>query len=192
MSKGKNFSCNNLGQRIKNDQYSTSYSLTETLLLREDFNEPIFEPACGDKAMVKVLNDYGYNSTEFYDLNTGQDFMDEKETYPSIITNPPFSNAMEFILKCKEVCTDKFALILPLQYLHGNKRYHQIWMDKTFPLKRVYVFTRYVLFGEPLRDDGKFHTGMISYAFYVWQKGWADAPSIEWININHLVLKKGE
>ena len=192
MSKGKNFSCNNLGQRIKDDQYSTPYSLTQALLEREDFEEPILEPACGGKAMVKVLNDYGYDSTEFYDLIWGCDFMDEKEKYPSIITNPPFGKAMQFILKCKEVCTDKFALILPLQYLHGNKRYHQIWMDKAFPLKKVYVFTRYVLFGEPLRDDGKFHTGMISYAWFVWQKGWADAPSIEWIDINHLVLKKGE
>ena len=192
MSKGKNFSCNDLGQRIKDDAYGTPYSLTKALLEQEDFDEPILEPACGEKAMVKVLQDYGYDSTAFYDLKDGFDFMLEKEQWPSIITNPPFSKAMDFILKCKEVCTDKFALILPLQYLHGNKRYKEIWMDKKFPLKKVYVFTRYVLFGEPLREDGKFHTGMISYAFYVWQKGWADAPSIEWIDINHLVLKKGE
>ena len=189
---GKNFSCNNMGQRITNDQYSTPYSLTQALLDREEFQEPVLEPACGNKAIVKVFTQNGYHDLAFYDLNDGCNFLDEKEEFPSIVTNPPFSLAQEFILKCKEICTDKFALILPLQYLHGNKRYHQIWMDRKFPLKKVYVFTRYVLFGEPLREDGKFNTGMISYAFYVWQKGWADAPSIEWIDINHLVLKKGE
>jgi len=56
MVKGKNFSCNNLGQRKKSDFYETPYSITQQLLDNEIFEyQTILEPACGNGAISKVL-----------------------------------------------------------------------------------------------------------------------------------------
>lgn len=63
--KGKNFSCNNLGQRKKSDFYETPYSLTRLLLEKEDFHGGnIIDPACGEGAILEVLRKNGYNNTE--------------------------------------------------------------------------------------------------------------------------------
>jgi len=54
------------------------------------------------------------------DISSGHNFLDETEKYDSIITNPPFSLAYEFIQKAKTL-TDYFAFLLPPSYLHGKK-----------------------------------------------------------------------
>ena len=109
--KGKNFSCNDLGQRIKDDAYGTPYSLTRALLDREIFDEPILEPACGEKAMVKVLQECEYENVSFYDLKDGFDFMDEKEQWPSIITNPPRTTLAANRLVSRIACSAWFPSV---------------------------------------------------------------------------------
>jgi 23S rRNA A1618 N6-methylase RlmF len=94
----------------------------------------------------------------FYDIETN--FLLQTETYDYVITNPPFSLAYEFVQKAKQLATKKFAFLLPLSYLHGKSRYDGIYMDKQYGLKKVYVFTRYPMLGNPLREDGKYNTGI--------------------------------
>lgn len=188
ISTGKNFSCNNAkGQRKKSDFYETPYSITKQLLERESITGPVLEPSCGNGAIAKVLRGHGLDVIE-KDIAYGQDFLLETGRYTSIVTNPPFSLAYEFILKCKEV-TDYFALLLPLSYLHGKQRYDNIYSDKKFPVSTVYVFTRYPMLGEPLREDGKYHTGMMVYAWFIWNKhSESNKPTIEWIDNHSFVL----
>ena len=189
--KGKNFSRNNVkGLRKKSDFYETPYSITKHLLDRETFNfsKTCLEPACGEGAIVKILKPLWGASLNYYDKDFN--FLTEKQGYEYVITNPPFSLAFEFVLKAKEISQDKFCMLLPLSYLHGKKRYDQIYTDKEFPLKKVYVFTRYPMLGDKLRDDGKYRTGMMVYAWYVWEKNYKDLPSIEWIDNNKDVLSK--
>ena len=178
---GKNFSGNNQGQRRKSDLYETPYSMTEQLLERERFDGTILEPACGNGAMVRVLG-----KATSYDSET--DFLKETRQFDNVITNPPYSLAFEFIQKAKEVAQKKIAFLLPLSYLHGQKRHETIWQDKDFPLSRIYVFTRYPMLGDPLRKDGKYRTGMMVYAWYVWVKGDEGEPAIRWIDNNKYVL----
>ena len=190
MSKGKNFSCNNVGgKRKKSDFYETPYSITQHFLNVERFNQAdyILEPACGEGAIVKVLENQGY-SVIGYDAETN--FLLETRKFTSIVTNPPFSLAHEFILKAKEVCTHKFGFLLPLSYLHGKKRFDEIYQDQDFPLKHVWVFTRYPMLGDALREDGKYRTGMMVYAWFVWEKGYQDPPSLGWLDNNGDVLSK--
>lgn len=189
MSKGKNFSTNNTGKRRKSDFYETPYSITRHLLAVEQFPNQILEPACGDGAIVKVLIDHGYSVTA-YDKEV--DFLTETNTYESVITNPPFSLAKEFIQKCNTVCSNKFALLLPLSYLHGKSRYDSFYSNNNIGLKSVYVFTRYPMLGEPIRADGKYNTGMMVYAWYVFEKSYSDEPVLRWIDNNSDVLKKHE
>jgi hypothetical protein len=188
--KGKNFSANNAsGNRKKSDFYETPYSITRHLLRVEEFDYSltICEPACGDGAIVKVLREKT-NNIVFYDIE--KNFLTETEQYDYIITNPPFSIAYEFIQKAKIVAKKKFAFLLPLSYLHGKKRYDDIYSDKEYPLKKVYVFTRYPMLGETLREDGKYNTGMMVYAWFIFQKGYNGPSMVDWIDNNDDVLSK--
>jgi hypothetical protein len=188
--KGKNFSANNsTGKRRKSDFYETPYSITSHLLEVEDFNKSltVCEPACGGGAIVKML-EKKWDNVVAYDIE--KNFLWETKNYDYIITNPPFSLAYEFVQKAKQIATEKFAFLLPLSYLHGKKRYDNIYMDKEYGLKKVYVFTRYPMLGESLREDGKYNTGMMVYAWYIFENHYSGLPVIDWIDNNGDVLSK--
>lgn len=109
-----------------------------------------------------------------------------------LFPTPPFSLAFEFVNRAKQL-SDKFAFLLPLSYLHGKKRFDNIYMDKKFPLSKIYVFTRYPMLGEELREDGKYNTGMMVYAWFIWDKNvFNKNAEIHWIDNNSFVLSKGE
>ncbi len=190
MKKGKNFSANNsTGKRRKSDFYETPYSMTSHLLEVEDFDKSltVCEPACGAGAISNILKKH-WNDVVAYDVE--KDFLLEYGNYDYIISNPPFSIAYEFVQRAKIVATKKFAFLLPLSYLHGKKRYDDIYMDKIYGLKKVYVFTRYPMLGEALREDGKYNTGMMVYAWYIFENHYSGDPIIDWIDNNADVLSK--
>jgi hypothetical protein len=180
---GKCFSACNQGQRNKSDFYQTPLSMTRQLLEVEKFIEPILEPASGKQAIVKVLKE-SFSNVIFYDIETN--FFNEKKKYASIITNPPFSLAGEFIKKAKETA-DKIAMLLPLSYLHGQKRFE----EKIFQnLKCIYVFTRYPMLTDDIREDGKYTTGMQVYAWFIWEINYNKPAVIKWLNNNEFVLNQ--
>jgi hypothetical protein len=184
---GKNFSGANMGQRKKSDFYETPYSMTRHLLNKHTFTSEVLEPACGNGAIVKVLNEFNFNVTA-YDKEI--DFLLETRKFENVITNPPFSLAHEFIEKCQEICTEQFALLLPLSYLHGKKRYDDFYGGNKVNLHSVYVFTRYPMLGDELRDDGKYRTGMMVYAWLVFhRKEIIREPVIRWIDNDCDVIK---
>ena len=190
--KGKNFSANNAtGKRKKSDFYETPYTLTRKFLDVEYFNKnsTVCEPACGGGAITRVLKEHWEDDkVTAYDQETN--FLWETGEYDYIVTNPPFSIAFEFIQRAKLVAKSKFAFLLPLSYLHGKKRFDEIYSDRTYGLEKVYVFTRYPMLGESLREDGKYNTGMMVYAWYVWTNGYSGLPTIDWLDNNEDVLSK--
>ena len=150
----------------------------------------MLEPACGNNAIVKVLKKNNFNDITAYDIEV--DFLTEKSKYQQIITNPPFSLAKEFIFKAKEI-SEKFAFLLPLSYLHGKERYDTVYSDKEYPLDSVYVFTRYPMLGDTLREDGKYNTGMMVYAWFVWDKNSKNPePIIRWLDNQNYVIGKND
>ena len=190
--KGKNFSANNAtGKRKKSDFYETPYTLTRKFLDVEYFNKDstVCEPACGGGAITRVLKEHWEDDkVTAYDQETN--FLWETGEYDYIVTNPPFSIAFEFIQRAKLVAKSKFAFLLPLSYLHGKKRFDEIYSDRTYGLEKVYVFTRYPMLGESLREDGKYNTGMMVYAWYVWTNGYSGLPTVDWLDNNEDVLSK--
>ena len=181
--KGKNFSANNTTDRRKQTDF---YSITRRFLDVEEFDKSlsVCEPACGKGAITKVLKEYwDDNLVTAYDQEVN--FLWETGQYDYIVTNPPFTIALEFINKAKRVARYKFAFLLPLSYLHGKERYDELYTDR-----KVYVFTRYPMLGDKLRDDGKYRTGMMVYAWYVWENGYGGLPMIDWIDNNDDVLSK--
>lgn len=83
----------------------------------------IWEPACGDGCMVKVIEKYGH-CVLGTDINNGWDYLHTScpEFFDAIITNPPFNLSEKFILKALTeapiVC-----MLLKSQYWHAKKRY---------------------------------------------------------------------
>lgn len=152
------------------------------MLENEKIEGSVLEPACGNGAISKIVGGIAYDKEV--------DFLKESNKYDTIITNPPYSLAQDFILKAKEVANKKIIFLLPLSYLHGKKRFDTIWTDKKFPLARIYVFTRYPLLGEELREDGKHNTGMMVYAWYVFEKRYKGEPVIRWLDNNKYILSQ--
>ncbi len=118
-------------KRTGYDFYPTPPEATFALL--EYINLPkqtvIWEPACGEKHMVKAMEEKGYTVIGT-DIQTGTDFLTTK-TIPCdwVITNPPFSLSEQFIRRCRE--TGKpFALLLKSQFWHARKRYELFYEIK--------------------------------------------------------------
>ena len=170
--------------RNPNDFYYTPYSMTEHLLRVEDFDMglSVCEPATGIGGITNVLEkNWEPRLITSYDVE--RDFFKDTKTYDYIITNPPFSQAVEFIKQAKKLAKDKFCFLLPLNYLHGKQRYEEVYKDALYGLARVHVFTRAIIMNdEPLRDDGKAQSGMLVFAWYVFENGYKEAPQISWID----------
>lgn len=180
-----------MGQRKESDFYETPFSMTKQLIEREVFHRDrlIFDPCCGNGAIIDVLLKNKY-CADGKDLKQGYDFLKDQTVHCYIITNPPYSLANKFIKHCQKIVAKKFALLLPLSYLHGQQRYEEkLFILEEFPLSKIYVFTRYPMLGEPLRKDGKYNTGMVAYAWYIWERDTIKNPEIHWIDNNEFVLR---
>jgi hypothetical protein len=190
---GKNYSCKNTRLRNNRDYYQTPYGITREFMSQESFNlcEPILEPACGSGAISKVLKEFRYKVTEF-DILNGTNFLKYKVSNHQLVTNPPYSLADKFINKAKQIVEYKFAMFLPLGYLHGQNRYlNKLYTDKEFPLTKVYVLTRMPMLKDSIRKDGCFSTGMQVYAWYVWEKNTHSRyPILNWLDVQKYVYSK--
>jgi hypothetical protein len=175
-----------MSRRHKDDFYPTPVHATAALLSRERFEQVIWEPAAGDGALAEVcekagygviasdLNDYGY-------CKSGVDFLMEKRPcHPcmySIISNPPYKLAEQFISHAIELGTYKHAWLLRLSFLEGINRYWGLFAMN--PPARVLVFSRRLTIWRG--DEDITSTGTTAYAWFIWYKGYADDPRLEWI-----------
>lgn len=167
--------------RPEHDFYPTPREATVALLERETFTGDIWEPACGDGAISKVLEEYGHTvrSTDLIDRGYGEggkDFLFSADTAANIITNPPFTLGEEFIWKSLACTTGKVVMLTKLQFLEGAKRKK---MFESTPLKTVYVFSKRLTMtrnGEKMKNSG-----MIAFQWMVWEHGYKGAPTIQWL-----------
>lgn len=155
--------------RQEHDFYSTSFAATEKLLKVEKFAGEIWECCCGDGAITKVLQSHNYNvySSDLYDRGYGEtnvNFLSSNRTAINIITNPPFQNSIEFLVKANRIATKKVAFLLPLRYLEGKARgiYYSI-----NPPSRVWVFSKRAgMYKDGVEQMG----GLMAFAWFVWDK----------------------
>jgi type I restriction-modification system DNA methylase subunit len=127
------------GNRRANDFYPTPKECVYALVdyLNIPLQKRIWEPACGDGAIVNALADRGYHNVFGTDIQTGTDFLTEKiEGVDWIITNPPFSLGEKFIRHADEMQVP-FAFLLKIQYWNSSKRktlYDEIRPQAILPL----------------------------------------------------------
>lgn len=173
---------NNDGSRPKDDFYPTPPGATLALLQAESFDREVWEPACGDGAISKTLISQGYtvHSTDLFNHGYGQPglnfFSFQEPIADTIITNPPFTLAEEWIRHAQGLGITKMALLLKLAFLEGQKRSRLL---KRSPLAKVLVFSNRLIMtrnGEEPRGGG-----MIAFAWFIWDSSHSGPPVIDWI-----------
>jgi len=178
-----------LGQREDKDFYPTHPSITQMLLDREKLEGTIWEPAYGEGDMSEVLIKEGYDvlSTDLIDRGYGEggiDFLDDDQIrkfgeFDNIVTNPPFKLGIDFVLQSKKIAQKKICVFNKTSFLEGVGRY-DMWIDKEFPLKNMYQFSSRVPFSKNEVNDQSY-SGMISFSWFVFEKGYVGKPTIDWI-----------
>jgi len=111
--------------RARDDFYPTPPEGTWALLSAIRFKGTIWEPACGDGSISRVLEAAGYKVTSTDLVHRGYgtspvDFLlDYRTKVNNIITNPPFKLAEEFARHALDRATDKVALLARLAWLEA-------------------------------------------------------------------------
>ena len=187
MSKDNPSNYSNSG-REPNDYYATDPRAAKMLLEVENFSPVIWEPACGEGHLAKVIEQAGHKvrSTDLIYRGYGEsqtlDFLayDGKPFDGDIITNPPYTKGVDFVKKAIETVADghKVATFLKLQFLEGQKR--RQFFEK-YPPRTVYVLSGRIKCAKNGNFDS-FHSSVVAYAWYVWEKGFSGEPRIRWIN----------
>jgi hypothetical protein len=166
------------------DFYRTPAIATQALMTAEPFTGSIWEPACGDGALSKVLVALGHNvvSTDICDRGYGRpgvDFLSQNIALaPNVITNPPFSLAAEFATKACELATEKIALLRRLGWLESQARRS---MFETLPLSRVLVFSKRLPMMHRDQWAGPKASSAVPFAWFIFTKGHKGPASIGWL-----------
>ena len=113
--------------RRKLDYYPTPDDVTYALMDFLNLDKcTIWEPACGDGTMSKVLIKYGHTviASDIEKTGYGEsgiDFLSEARNCDAIITNPPFAISQDMILHALHQA-NLVAMLLKSQYWHAKKR----------------------------------------------------------------------
>lgn len=180
-------------EREENDFYATD-PIAIDVLLREDegnFKFPtkeLLEPSCGQGHLSERLKQYGYNVTSYDLIDRGygkvKNFFDIKEWNGSIITNPPYILALQFIQYSLSIIPDGqcVAMFLKVQFLEGKER-KKLFLEN--PPKYLFVSSSRITCaknGEFYDKNGKKISSAVAYAWYVWEKGWKGETVVKWVN----------
>lgn len=163
------------------DYFPTPAWATFALIDNEEFVGEIWEPACGNGAMARVLERTGRSvySSDLYDRgygDAGLDFLNPARSADNIVTNPPFNCAEGFVASGVKHARHKFALLLRLAFLEGANRANTIFSRN--PPARVWVFSeRITFYPEGAERKG---TGTTAYAWFVWDKQSANRTELKW------------
>ncbi|MBR1193211.1 hypothetical protein [Bradyrhizobium sp. AUGA SZCCT0160] len=153
------------------DFFPTPAWAVEALMDNEPFEGQIWEPACGDGTMAKVLGSRGNDviASDLYDRGYGEvgiDFLSCGREADNIVTNPPYNAAEGFLRVGLSSSKRKVALLLRLAFLEGANRYKTIFSKN--PPSRVWVFSeRITFYPAGAKQQG---TGTTAYAWFVWDK----------------------
>lgn len=153
------------------DFYPTPDWATYALVDNEHFEGRIWEPACGDGTMARVLRQTGcsIDASDLYNRGHGEigvDFLKESRTIANIVTNPPYNSAEGFVEAGLRQATHKLCLLLRLAFLEGANRQRTIFAKS--PPARVWVFSERITFypaGAVVKGSGT-----TAYAWFVWDK----------------------
>lgn len=171
------------GERAQYDLYCTHPKAVEELLKLEQFSHQIWEPCDGLGHISDTLCQKGYD-VHRSDITTRNrdikqlDFLayNGTEWNGDIVTNPPYSCAVDMVRKALSVVSDgrKVAMWLRILFLESK---HRQELFREFPPKRIWVSSSRIECGK----NGVFGKGSPQgYAWFVWEKGYKGSTTINW------------
>lgn len=171
--------------RQEHDYYATDPNALEFIIDKLDLADNVWECACGEGHLSKVLEKHGYNvkSTDLYNRGYGVggvDFLKEREQFDGdILTNPPYKYAQEFVEKALELTSGKVIMFLKIQFLESKARRK---LFEEHPPKYVYVSTSRLVCAK----NGDFETyntsSPVCYCWFIWEKGYKGETILRWFN----------
>lgn len=172
--------------RPKNDLYCTPFSLTWELVKKYDLQN-VWEPACGQSSISNALKQKSIDVVEsdidpdFDPTRKSNSFFEFTEPLANtVISNPPFSLWDLFVFHAKFLEINKIIFIGKTDYFSAAGRYNSgIWNN----LKHVEIFDRKVDYQTPYREDGLFHVGAMTSAWFIWERNYTGKPSIDIIDV---------
>ena len=173
-------------EREKDDFYATDPIATIKLCGLERFTDDVWEPACGEGHISKVLAHHGYRVRSSDIVNRGYgdvyDFLSTDNVYwhGDIVTNPPYKYAQDFVEKALQIIDDgnKVAMFLKLTFLEGKSRKE---LFRKYPPKVVYVASGRIKCAMN-GDFDSIGSSATAYAWFIWEKGFDGDTIIKWFN----------
>lgn len=148
----------------------------------------LWEPACGDGAIVKPLRAAGYrvHATDLVargcpDSRAGEDFLmpfPVPEGVEGIVTNPPFKLAQQFVDRALLV-VPYVAMLLRVAFLESAER--RAWFQDG-PLARVHISSRRLPMMHRDGWEGEKAGSAIAFAWFVWDRRHQGEPVIRWFD----------
>lgn len=166
--------------------YATPPEGTRALLSVEPFAGPVWEPACGDGAMARVLSRAGLLvvATDLIDRGYGTDginFLTETSNRAThIVTNPPYGWGLgdAFIrhaLTLTQATGGKVAMLLDLASL-AHPRRHGLYV--TNPPSRVYILDELICWPGGIN---RLTDAQQRYAWVVWDPDQPPPTRLHWL-----------
>jgi len=150
------------------DRYETPDYTIRSLLDQHDINYPVLECSAGNGSILKHLNPdltWGIDIDPAVKPDQVCDYIqtDFKGQYKTIITNPPYNQALEFTKKALDDVLEggEVIMLLRINFLESLKR-QGFWREN--PPSHIYVL------GKRPSFNGK-GTDATGYAWFVWTKG---------------------
>ncbi len=181
--------------------YITPEWAVDAILDVELMTDNILDPCCGTGVLARVAMDHGYRfilSIDKYDWGYGDgnmDFLDDpyevdedkNRTPLTVLMNPPFSKATQFVEKAFAIGARKIICFQRFAWWESEKR-TEFW--RQYPPNRIYVCAaratcwRVDLTPEQINKMGNTTT---AHAWFVWEKGHPPGPLV-----SRLSKKKGQ
>ena len=179
--------------RARYEFYPTPPEATRALLSVEQFDESIWEPACGRGAISHVLEAAGHQviSTDLIqrDYGTGgMDFLRESVSRAKhIVTNPPYGRGLadafvEHALALTRETGGTVAMLLNIASLCHPKR-HSVWVGR--PPSSIYAIDDLVCWPEGNPSLARSMTAQHRYCWAVWKPGHVGRSHFWWLRMTN-------
>lgn len=176
-------------EREAHDFYATDPKAMDLLCDMFRFSPYIWECACGEGHLSKVLEKRGYlvKSTDLVYRGYGEggvNFLECSKPFPGdIVTNPPYKYAQDFVEKALSLIRtgNHVAMFLKLTFMEGKRRKSLFTQS---PPKVIYVSSSRLL----CVKNGEFQKmidgggSAVAYGWYIWEKGFTGDTTIKWFN----------
>lgn len=166
------------------DLYETPAEAMRVLLALESFSGQVLEPSVGKGAILRPLEDAGYDVTISDLVDRGittihgecqgvGDFLTSvaSDTGFDIVTNPPYGVANAYIAHAlREHRPGKMAMLLNLNFLAGFEDPDRCFVMDECPPSRIYVFTRRLPMMHRDGWEGEKASSQMNTAWFVWER----------------------